>query len=66
MAMRFVNYRVGAPVEENDKILNKILINNGGSWNFEVISNISDKATFLPNLNRMIIFLIIKLSIRCV
>ena len=50
---------------EKDKILNKIFIARGGSLNFEVILSISDFATFLPSLNKVIIFFIIKISNRC-
>ena len=40
-----------------------IVIATGGFLNLEAILKISDLATFLPNLNKVIIFLIIKTSI---
>ena len=49
--------------KENDNILNKIFIANGGSLNFDTIFKISELATFLPSLKRIINFFIIKISI---
>ena len=61
-------YIIGDPKEKpiRLKILNKNLIANGGSWNFDKIFSISDLATFLPSLNKVISFFIIKISIHYV
>ena len=47
---------------EKDNILNKIVKASGGFLNFDAIESISDFAIFLPNLNKVINFLIIKFS----
>ena len=53
-------------IELKDKILNINFIVRGGSLNFAIIFSISDLATFLPNLNNIINFLIINISIHYV
>ena len=47
---------------EIDKIWNNIVTAKGGFLNFDAIFKISDFAIFLPNLNKVISFLIIKFS----
>ena len=49
-------------VNENPKILKSILIVSGGLLNLEDITKASDFANFLPNINKVISFFIIKSS----
>ena len=55
-------YRGDLFIAEIDKIWNNIVTAKGGFLNFDAIFKISDFAIFLPNLNKVISFLIIKFS----
>ena len=55
-------FKLGRKIAKSD-ILKTIFIDMGGWINFDTIINASDFASFLPNLNKVIIFFIIKFSI---